>query len=184
MIRRLITGFALLVGLANPLSAQYATDSISIDLSIGPSHGSGTRENYYLPGTAAAEFTMAFGAVHTTGRVIALTVGGNLSYTATDVCAIDESREDRCRPIFPSTTHIGLLGGYHIGKPNMSLRATAGPIAFAGGGPSGAGGQVQIAGTAGITHVAFLAAVRGQIMRRVNGETLYIRSIGLGLRLQ
>ena len=183
MNRRLIFGLALVLGLAKPLSAQ-TPDLISVDLSVGPSNGSGTRENYYLPGTAAAEFTIAIGPIHSTGRIFALTVGGNLSYSATDICAIDETRTDRCLPIFPSTTHIGLLGGYHIGRSHTSLRAMIGPIAFAGGGPSGAGGLLQVDGTAGLSHVAFLVGLRGQVLRRINGETLYIRSLGLGLRLQ
>lgn len=183
MNRRLIFGLALFAGFATPLSAQRA-DSISLDLSIGPLYGSSSKEDYYQPGSAAAEFTIAFGPTHSTGRIYGLTVGGNASYSSTDVCAIDESRPDECRALFPSILHVGLLGGYHIGTPRAAVRAMTGPILFSGGGVSGGGLQLQIDGTAGVEHVALLAALRGQALRRGNGETLYVRSFGLGLRLQ
>lgn len=180
---RLILGLAFALSLTKPLAAQHAPDSISLDLSVGPSVGSGGKD-YYQKGTASGEFTMAFGAVHTTGRVVALAIGGNIAYSSTDICALDEENLGQCRPIFPSTTHIGLLGGYHIGTAHTAIRAMIGPLAFAGGGASGGGGQIQLDGTAGPTHVAFLVGIRGQVLRRTNGETLYIRSVGLGVRLQ
>lgn len=183
MNRRLIFILAVFVGLAKPVSAQKP-DSISLDLSIGPSSGSSSQNDYYQRGTAAAEFTMAFGPTHTTGRIFALTVGGNASYQAAEVCAIDEAHPGQCRDFFPSTVHIGLLGGFHVGTARAALRLMGGPVAFSGGGVSGGGLQAQLDGTAGLEHVAFLAALRGQVLRRGTGETLYIRSLGLGLRLQ
>lgn len=183
MNRRLTFGLALFAGLSSPVSAQ-GSDSISVDLSVGPLHGSSSKENYYQPGSAAGEFTMAFGPTHTRGRIVGLTVGGNASYSSTDVCAIDEERPGQCRVIFPSTIHIGLLGGYHIGSTRAALRAMAGPILFTGGGAGGGGLQFQGDGTAGLEHVALLITLRGQGLRRSNGETLFIRSLGFGLRLQ
>ena len=180
---RLILKLALVAGLATPLSAQKP-DSISLDLSVGPLHGSSNKEDYYQPGSAAAEFTIAFGPTHTTGRIYGLTVGGNFAYASNDVCEIDESRPGKCRVFFPSIVHIGLVGGFHVGSTRAALRALGGPIAFSGGGVSGGGLQLQLDGTAGLEHVALLAALRGQVLRRVDGETLYIRSFGLGLRLQ
>ncbi len=183
MNRRLIFILAVFVGLAKPVSAQKP-DSISLDLSIGPSSGSSSKSDYYQRGTAAAEFTMAFGPVHSTGRIFALTVGGNASYHSTDVCAIDEEHPGQCRDFFPSTVHLGLLGGLHLGGTRAALRAMGGPVVFSGGGVSGGGLQLQVDGTAGLEHVALLAALRGQALRRGTGETLYIRSLGLGIRLQ
>lgn len=183
MICRLILGFALVAWLAKPVAAQRP-DSISLDMSIGPLHGSSTEEDYYQPGSAAGEFTIAFGATHSTGRVYGLTVGGNFSYSSTDVCAIDESRPGQCRAFFPSIVHVGLVGGFHLGSTRAALRAMGGPVAFSGGGVSGGGLQLQLDGSAGLEHVALLAALRGQVLRRANGETLYIRSFGLGLRIQ
>lgn len=183
MNRRLILGFVLAVGLASPLSAQ-TPDSISIDLSVGPAYGSSSKEKYYQPGTAAGEFTVAMGPTHTTGRIYGLTVGGNASYSAADVCAIDESRPSRCLAFFPSTVHVGILGGFHVGGSRAALRAMVGPVAFSGGGVSGGGGHLQTDAAAGFDHVVFLAGFRGEVLRRGNGETLYIRSIALGLRLQ
>lgn len=180
---RLVFGLALALGLALPLSAQ-TPDSVSLDISAGPSYGSSSREKYYQPGSAAAEFMIATGPTHTTGRVYGLTVGGTASYSSTDVCAIDETRPGQCRAFFPSTLHIGVLGGFHLGGSRAALRAMVGPVAFSGGGVSGGGGLLQVDGAAGFSHVAFLIGLRGQLLRRGNGENLYIRSLGLGLRLQ
>ena len=180
---RLIFGLILLGCLAKSASAQRP-DSISLDLSVGPSTGSSSKSDYFQRGTAAAEFTLAIGPTHSSGRIFALTVGGNASYQSAEVCAIDEAHPGQCRDFFPSTVHIGLLGGFHFGRTRAALRAMGGPVAFSGGGVSGAGLQAQIDGTAGLEHVALLAALRGQVLRRGTGETLYIRSLGIGLRLQ
>lgn len=181
--RLIITAFALFLGVAKSASAQRP-DSVSLDMSVGPLSGSSSIEDYYQPGSAAAEFTIAFGPTHSTGRIFGLNVGGNASYSSTDVCAIDEERPGQCRRFFPSTIHVGIIGGFHVGAPRAAFRATGGPLLFSGGGVSGGGLQAQLDGSAGLEHVALLVAVRGQVLRRGNGETLYLRSLGLGLRLQ
>lgn len=181
MYRRLIFGMALGLAIAEPLSAQ-SPDSLSLDLTLGLSAGSSNRDNYYHPGAAAVEFTLAYGPVHTTGRIVALTVGGDLSFSS--VCAIDEASAGACRKDFPSTIHLGVLGGFHRGTSHTALRAMVGPVAFGGDGESGAGGQLQLDAAAGFTHVALLAALHGQLLRRINGETLFLRSLGIGLRVQ
>ena len=181
--RLVVIGLALFVWFGKPASAQRP-DSVSLDLSVGPLNGSSSSEDYYQPGSAAAEFTIAFGPTHSSGRIYGLTAGGNASYSSTDVCEIDESRPGECRKFFPSTLHLGLLGGFHLGSTRAALRAMGGPLLFSGGGVSGGGLQATVDGTAGLEHVALLVGVRGQVLRRGNGETLYLRSLGFGLRVQ
>lgn len=181
MYCRLIFGLAFAMAIATPLSAQ-SPDSLTLDMTLGLSAGSSNRDNYYHPGAAEAEFTLAYGPVHTTGRIVALTVGGNISFSSS--CAIDEATPGACRADFPSTIHIGVLGGFHRGTSHTALRAMVGPVAFGGDGESGAGGQIQLDAAAGFTHVALLAALHSQLLRRINGETLFLRSLGLGPRIQ
>jgi hypothetical protein len=183
MLLRLIFGIATVVGFAEPAAAQFQ-DSLSLDVSAGPTGGWSSRDIYTRVGGMGMEFTLAYGPGHSSGRFNALTVGGNLSFSETNVCEAGEDNFADCKVFFPSTVHIGGLTGYSIGRPNVALRAMIGPVAFAGEGPSGAGALVQVSGTAGVSHIAALLAFNGQLLRRTNGETLFIPVLGLGVRIQ
>jgi hypothetical protein len=183
MIRGLIVAFFVLTALPGSLRAQ-GPDSLALDLSLGVSAGSSNRGNYYHPGAAAIEFTLAYGPRHETGRVTALALGGTISFSATDICAINDAEPGVCKTLFPSTIHLGLITGFQAGRPNAQLRAMAGPVLFSGDGNSGAGGHLQIDGAAGLTHVALLGIFHTQLLRRSDGETLFLRSVGIGVRVQ
>lgn len=185
MRRWIVLRVILAMTLASPLSAQ-SHDSVSLDVTLGASTGYGGRRPYYASDDVAGEITLAVRPHpdRSSAWIAAVTVGRRTPLEFGDPCVIQPGAGSGCAPAFPSFSHLGLLGGREWRRSHVELRALAGPAFYGGSGASGLGGQMHLDGAAGFRHLAFVAAVRGSWVARVDGETLRCRSLEFGLRVQ
>jgi hypothetical protein len=92
-----------------------------------------------------------------------------------------------CDPNYPEFATVGVVAGVQraIGT-GISARALAGPAYFQetyGDDTLGLQGRVDVAASV-ISRLAVVAAVRGSLLPRYEGETLSFATFGLGLRIQ
>ena len=181
---RIAFGIGLIVGIAPSLAAQ-SHRAFALDVTLGPSTGSGGRRYYYSSDDIAAEITLAVRphSERASAWVAAITLGRRTPVEFGDPCAIDPSGSPGCAPAFPSFSHLGLLGGREWRTSHAEVRAVAGP-AYYFGGASGLGGQLHLDAAAGFTHLQFVAAARGSWVDRFTGEALRAHSLEFGLRVQ
>ena len=177
---RLLVATGALILLATSFSYAQTTRSLSVDLSVGLSTGSGGR--YADRSGIAGEITLV--PEHATIGFVALTVGGAGSIGSGDVCALEAGPGTRCLPQFPATAHLGVLGGLEGRVSGVTLRMLGGPAFFGGAGASGMGSQIQLDASAGGAHIAVLIATRGSLIRRFSGETQWLSSVAVGLRIR
>jgi len=187
MHRWIVPAFALGLRLAPALMAQ-SQDSLSLDVTLGRSTGSGGRRPYLSSGDIAAEITLGFRPHPDRGSawMAAFTLGrrsGPLAF-GDERCIVQPGPDSGCEPAFPTFSHIGLLGGREWRASHADLRALAGPAWYGGGGASGLGAQLHVDAAVGFRHLAFVVAARGSWVGRVTGETLRCRSLEFGLRIQ
>jgi len=184
MYRSILFGVVAIAS-ATRLTAQ-ATDRLSLDVTIGPSWGSGRRQQYDNTSGSAGEVVLAL-RLHpdrAVAPIAALSVGGQGSFTPDAVCAVLPPPSTGCEPEFPSFGHLGIVGGIELRRAAVDLRALTGPAFYEGGGKTGLGAQINLDGAVGFAHLAFVAAVRGSLVDRFNGDRLWCRSLELGLRIQ
>jgi hypothetical protein len=81
-------------------------------------------------------------------------------------------------------SHIGILGGWERDLDIIGVRALLGPAFYGGNGASGLGGEAEVDATAGFSHLAFVAVVRGSGIVRFTGESFRVASLQFGLRLR
>ena len=179
MTRLLVASVAMIL-LASSFSYAQNTRSLSVDLSVGLSTGSGGR--YSDRSGVAGEITLV--PAHATAGIVALTLGGEGSIASGDVCVLDAGPGTRCLSQFPATAHLGVLGGLEGRVSGVTLRMLGGPAFYGGAGASGMGSQFQLDASTGATHVAVLIAARGSLIRRFSGETQWLSSVAIGLRFQ
>lgn len=181
---RIVFAVGLVVSVAPSLAAQ-SHDSLSLDVTLGPSTGSGGRRYYYDSADIAGEITLALRPHpdRASAWIAAVSVGRRTPAEFGDRCAINPGGAPGCAPAFPSFSHLGLLGGREWRRSQTEVRAFAGP-AYYFGGASGLGGQLHVDAAAGFTHLQFVAAARGTWVDRFTGETLRAHSLEFGLRVQ
>jgi hypothetical protein len=185
MHQNIVFSIALTFMIASPLSAQ-ARDSLSLDATVGSSVGSGGRHHHNDDGGIGGELTLTVRPHpdRETAVIAALTVGGRRSVDFGDKCAVEPGAGSGCLPAFPAFSHVGILGGIERRASALAVRALAGPAFYGGGGVSGVGGQFQLDGAAGSTHLALVVAARGSVIASFTGETLLARSLEFGLRVR
>lgn len=176
---------SLLVGLAATSAAAQSRDSVTVDFTLGSSNGSGGNQLYAQTDGVGAALTIAF---RNRGRtpiapVHAFALEGRASGIG-DVCLIDPSAPHGCAPYYPSFISAGFLGGAELGDSRAALRALVGPAYFATNGRDGLGAQLDLDASAGTKHVALVASLRHDLIRRFSGETLRVSSVGFGLRFK
>jgi hypothetical protein len=182
---RIVFAVGLVASVAPSLAAQ-SRDSLSLDVTLGPSSGSGGRRYYYDSADIAGEITLALRPHpdRASAWIAAVSVGRRTPAEFGDRCALNPGGAPGCAPAFPSFSHLGLLGGREWRTSHAGVRAFAGPAYYFGGGASGLGGQLHADAAAGFTHLQFVAAVRGMWVDRFSGETLRAHSLEFGLRFQ
>jgi hypothetical protein len=186
MYRCIVTAIAVAVGFAPSLVAQ-SRGARSIDVTLGPSSGSGGKRPYFSSDDVAAEITFGLRPPVSRGTTwaAALTIGrrsGPLDFG--DLCRLQPTGEPGCEPRFPTFSHIGLLGGAAWQASRLEVRGLVGPAWYVGGGPSGVGAQAHLDAALGFRHVAFVVATRGSWVARAGGESLRCRSLEFGLRVR
>lgn len=183
--RRTMFAVALIVSVAPSLAAQ-SHDSMSLDVTLGPSTGSGGSRYYYDSADIAGEITLAVRPHpdRSSTWIAALAVGRRTPAEFGDRCALDPGGGSGCAPAFPSFSHFGLLGGREWRRSHAEVRALAGPAYYWGGGSSGLGAQLHIDAATGFKHLQFVAAARGTWVDRFTGETLRAHSLEFGLRVE
>jgi hypothetical protein len=173
----------LLAGGAGLLSAQERP-ARTFDMTAGPGVTfSGRYDNSDV--AAAGELTLARRIHPATPvtSVLALTVGGQVLVSRTDVCVLLPG--GACTPDLPSLYHVGVLGGSEYLAVWLPVRVLAGPAVYFGEGRAGAGAQVQLdVATPTLGRVALVLSGRGSYVARFDGERLQLGTVGLGLRLQ
>ena len=182
---RIVFVVAVAASVAPPLAAQ-SRDRLSLDVTLGPSTGSGGRRYYYDSADMGAEITLALRPhpESLSGWIAAVAVGRHTPVEFGDPCALDPGGGSGCAPAFPSFSHLGLLGGREWRRSHGAVRALVGPAFYCGGGASGLGGQLHVDAAAGFRHLQFVAAARGTWVDRFTGETLRAHSLEFGLRMQ
>lgn len=183
--RRIGLAVALVVSVAPSLAAQ-SRDPLSLDVTLGPSTGSGGRRHYYDSADVGVEITLAVRPHpdRPSAWLGGVTVGRRTPAEIGDRCFVDPGSGPGCAPAFYSFSHFGLLGGREWRRSHGAVRAFAGPAYYWGGGASGLGGQLHVDAAAGFKHLQFVVAARGTWVDRVTGETLRAHSLEFGLRVQ
>ena len=129
----------------------------------------------------AGEITV--GAEHGAASRIALAVGGRFSLTG-DKCIPNPGIGSRCLPKYPTLAHVGVLVGVGRKVSAGEFRVLAGPAVYGGSGSSGLGVQCQLDAAVGFSRIAVVFAAGGSAVARLDGEKLYLGSMGVGLRLR
>ncbi|MBI2408592.1 MAG: hypothetical protein HYV19_09865 [Gemmatimonadetes bacterium] len=129
----------------------------------------------------AAELTIA--AKHRATRLSAVSVGTRASLSD-DRCILAAGIGSGCLEAYPTLSHVGVLGGTERTMGVGTLRVLIGPALYGGSGPSGVGGQCQLDAAVGVSRVALTLGAQGDVVARFGGETLYLGSLRLGLRLR
>lgn len=184
-MHRCIVSAVLAFSLATPLAAQ-ASDSLSLDATVGQNSVYGGRRPYFNSDGVSGEVTIAlrFHPDRDVASIAALSVGGRASADHGDVCAILPPPATGCAPPYPDFAHVGIVGGVEMRAAALALRVLAGPAYYGGSGRSGLGAQFDVNGAIGFTHLALVFATRGTLLRRFDGESFHGRSIEAGLRVQ
>jgi len=178
-----LTLVVLLAGSADLLSAQLRPGR-TIDVTAGPGVTHSGRYDY-SDVAASGELTIARRThpASTVTSVLALTAGGQVLLSRTDVCLLLPG--GGCTPDLPSLYHVGLLGGSEYLAAWLPVRVLAGPTFYFGEGVKGAGAQVQLdVATPTLGRVALVLSGRGSYVARFDGERLQLGTVGLGLRVQ
>lgn len=178
--------FALILGLATPLAAQKR-EGASLDLNAGLRYGSGGPRAYHDVYGVAVEATFAErGSAPLPGLTIgAVTIGASATPASGDVCIIDPVLNG-CKPRFPQFVHIGLMGGTERFSAFGTLRLLAGPALYArSSGAGGVGALLHLdAATPSWSNVSLVLSARGAMLTRLGNETFWLRSVGVGFRLE
>jgi hypothetical protein len=168
----------LAVAAFEPISAQSAPH-LTLDFAVGVSSGGGG--SYMGRDGIAGELTIA--AKRHTTRLSAVSVGVRASL-AGDKCVPAPGIGSRCLETYPTIAHVGVLGGAEQSVGISTLRVLVGPAIYGGSGPSGIGGQCQVDVAFGVSHVALALGAQGDVVARFGGQTLYLGSMRLGMRLR
>lgn len=176
--RTLMLWCALAIAAIDSASAQSAPH-LSLDLAVGVSSGGGGR--YMGREGIAAELTIT--AKHRVARLAAVSAGVRASL-AGDECVPAPGIGSGCLDSYPTIAHLGVLGGTERPMGAGTLRVLAGPAIYGGDGRSGIGGQCQVDVAFGVPRVALTLGAQGDVVARFGGETLYLGSLRLGLRLR
>jgi len=187
MYRWLVHGLALAVVVARPIAAQ-ARDTLSLDLTVGPSVGSDDRKHYGNADGVAGEVTLAFRPHpdRVVAPLAAIAIGRQspVEGNGDAKCVVFPGDGSGCAPSFPAFGHAGLLGGIELRATHLAIRMLTGPALYGAGGVSGWGGQLHVDGSIGFTHLAIVSAGRRSWIASSTGGWLRCRSWEVGLRVQ
>jgi hypothetical protein len=165
---------------ATPSRAQLERP-FSADFAVGTSNGWGG--HYSDRSSVAWELTLV--PEHAATRLLAVTLGGQGAFASGDVCALAAGPGSNCLSRFPSTLHVGILGGLEGHARAFTFRALAGPAVFAGTGSPGIGAQAQLAASVDASsHLSMVVAAQAGLARRLSGETHGLGGVTFGVRVR
>lgn len=184
--RLLVAGIVLLLAatLAPPAIAQHPP-SFFMEASVGVGLGSGG--DYEERAGHAADLMLGMRLRETAaGTVVgAVTVGLNGAMASDLVCRIRAGGE--CAPAFPLLLSAGALAGLERRSGHSAAaRVLAGPAYYSavdGGEAFGLQGRVDVASPP-LLRTALVASLRSILLPSLDGETLRVTALGVGLRIQ